>query len=82
MDFIDKFLVDFKYFSKRDKNYNNIMYTILQVLKTTLSLGFWKSIENLKKLFPHLFRICSSNRDFKEFIDPDNPSDHRTLEHY
>jgi hypothetical protein len=48
MSFIERFLQDFKYFSTKNKKNNQILYTILQVFKTTLCLGFWMSIENLK----------------------------------
>jgi inositol 1,4,5-triphosphate receptor type 1/inositol 1,4,5-triphosphate receptor type 3 len=68
MDFIERYLRDFDYFDVRKRSDNQILYTILQVLKTTLRLGFWASITNLQDLLPNLLKICSCHKDFKEEI--------------
>lgn len=66
MTFVERFLEKFDYFSLKKKKYNQNLFTVLQVLKTTLRLGFWKSITNLQELLPNLFKICSCNKDFSE----------------
>jgi hypothetical protein len=41
MNFIEKFLNGFDYFSVKNKVKNHLLYTVLFMLKTTLTLGFW-----------------------------------------
>lgn len=42
------------------------------MLKTTIRLGFWKSVTDLQNILPNLIKICSCNRDFENYRDKDD----------
>jgi hypothetical protein len=80
MDFIEGFLEEFDYFDVTLRNYNQNLYTILQVLKTTIRLGFWKSVTNLQSILPNLIKICSCSRDFENYHESEDIQD--KVQHY
>lgn len=42
------------------------VYTFLELLKSTLNLGFWKSIENLKEMVPSMLRILKFDKGYAD----------------
>lgn len=53
---------------------------MLSVLKTTLRLGFWKSIADLKELLPNLFKVMQCSKDISEYeLEAMNDTSNRDL---
>lgn len=40
------------------------VYTFLELLKSTLNLGFWESMSKLKEMVPCMLRIMKFDEDF------------------
>ena len=81
MDILVKFLQEFTQLSVKDKAYSNNLLTVLQLLKylihkitlsrSTITLGFWKSIKDLQDILHNLLRICSCLKEFLDFSEAD-----------
>ena len=67
-----KILSEFRHLSVKNKPYSSNLYSVLEVLKTTILLGFWRSINDLKGLLSHLLRVCSCKQEFSEQPDDDH----------
>lgn len=67
-----KILNEFRHLSVKNKAQSSNLYSVLEVLKTTITLGFWRSINDLKGLLSHLLRVCSCKHEFSENPDDDS----------
>ncbi|CAK78094.1 unnamed protein product (macronuclear) [Paramecium tetraurelia] len=61
----------------KEKQYFKTLYTVLYVLKTTIRLGYWEKIDDLKNLLEPLFNIITFKQNQSEQIDQSQNSNHQ-----
>ncbi|CAD8078308.1 unnamed protein product [Paramecium sonneborni] len=59
LSFIQDFITKKFKQKEKEKQYFKTLYTVLQVLKTTIRLGYWQKIDDLKNLLDPLFKIIT-----------------------